>query len=120
MVTYADFGIDLPLGATGERRMTCPRCGAIDAPALGLGTGSHTASTRGRHRGRFLKWLATRPPGKRQARRQQGRQQAMTARPPSAAPLVYLVVLGDVGPVPSTMVEAPASIHALVRGKGQS
>jgi hypothetical protein len=96
-----------------------PRCSAINATALGLGTGSHTASTRCRHRGRFLKWLATRPPGERQARRQQGCQQAMTVRPPSVAPLVYLVVLGDVGPVPSTMAETSVSMRALVRGEGQ-
>ena len=96
-----------------------PRCSAINATVLGLGTGSHTASTRCRHRGRCLKWLATHPPGKRLPRRQQGRQQAITARPPSAAPLVYLVVLGDVGPVPSPMAETSASMRALVRGEGQ-
>jgi hypothetical protein len=97
-----------------------PRCSVMNASAQGLGAGSHIASASCRHCSRFLKWLATRTPDERQARRQQGRQQAMTARPPSAAQLAYVADLGEVGPVPSTMAEAPASIHALVRGKGQS
>ena len=96
-----------------------PRCSAINATALGLGVGSHTASIRCRHCTRFLKWLAPHTPGKRPARCQQNRQKAMTARPPSAAPLVYLMVLGDVGPLPSTMAETSASMRTLVRGEGQ-
>src|SRR5262245_43479647 len=96
-----------------------PRCSVMNATVLGLGTGSHTASTRCRHRGRCLKWLATHPPGKRQPQRQQGRQQAMMAHLPSAAKPAYLVVLGDVGPVPSTMVETSVSMRALLRGEGQ-
>jgi hypothetical protein len=96
-----------------------PQCSAINAPAPGLGTGSHTASARCRHGSRFLKWLATHTLGKRQPRRQQGHQQAMTARPPSAAPIVYVVVLGDVGPVPSPMAETSASMRALMRGEGE-
>jgi hypothetical protein len=97
-----------------------PRCGAIDAPALGSGAGPHAASTRCRHCGRFLRWLSTRTPSERQARRQQGRQQVMTARPPSAAQLAYLTALGDVSPVPSTMAETSVSMRVLVRGEGQS
>jgi hypothetical protein len=78
----------------------------------------HAAAARCRHCGRFLRWLSTRTPGERQARRQQGRPQAMTARPPSEAQLAYVAVLGDAGSVPSTMAEGPASIHTLVRGEG--
>jgi hypothetical protein len=101
--------------------MVCPRCAVVDIPFVTSGrSGPHAAAARCRHCGRFLKWLATRTPDERQARRQQGRQQAMTARPPSAAQLAFLADLGDVGPMPSTMAEASARIHALVRGKRQS
>jgi hypothetical protein len=99
--------------------LSCPQCGVLDKPVVGPGSGPHAAAARCRHCGRFLKWLTTYTPGKRQPRRQQGRQQAMTARPPSVAPLVYLVVLGDVDPVLSTMAETSVSMRALVRGEGQ-
>jgi len=96
-----------------------PRCGAINAPAPDLGAGLHAASARYEHCGLFLRRVSTHLSSEHQTRRQQDRQQAITARPPSAAPLAYVAVLGDMGPVPSTMVEASASIHALVRGDRQ-
>jgi hypothetical protein len=95
--------------------LACPRCGAIDAPAPVPGAGPHAASARCRHCGRLLRWLSTHTPEECQAQR----QQAMAHRPPSQAQLAYLQALGDAGPVPSTMAEGSARIHALRRGEGQ-
>jgi hypothetical protein len=99
--------------------MGCPRCAVVDRPFVTSGSGPHAAAARWQPGGRHVRWLATRTPGERQARRQQGPQQAMTARPPSAAQRAYVAVLGDAGPVRSTMAEASGSIHALVRGEAQ-
>lgn len=93
--------------------LPCHRCGVIDTPALGPGSGPHTASARGAHCGRFLQWLSTRFPADRQARR----QQAMTQRPPSQPQLAYLQALGDDGPVPTSMAEASTRLDARVRGE---
>ena len=99
--------------------LLCPRCGAIDTPTLGSGSGPHTASTLCRHCGHFLAWLSTRSPADRQARRQQALKQAMTQLPPSQPQLAYLQALGDDRPVPRSMAEASARIDALVRGAVQ-
>jgi hypothetical protein len=99
--------------------IACHRCGAIDTPTLGPGSGPHCASARCRHCGHFIRWLSTRSPAERQARRQQARLQAMAQRPPSPLQLAYLAALGDSGPPPATMVEASSRIDAaLQRGEG--
>ena len=95
----------------------CPRCGVIDTPALGPGSGPHTASARWAPCSCFLQWTSTRPPEERQARREQARQQAMAARPSSQAPLASLQALGDVDPVPASLWEASERIDALVHGE---
>ena len=95
----------------------CPQCGAIDTPAVGPGSGPHTARARWAHRGCFPQWTSTRPPDDRQARREQARPQAMAARPPSPAQLAYLPALGDGGPAPGNMLEASERIDALKRGR---
>ena len=95
----------------------CPQCGAIDPPAVGPGSGPHTARARCAHCGRFLQWLSTRPPADRQARRPQARPQAMAARPRSPAQLAYLQALGDGGLAPASMAEASSRIDALARGE---
>lgn len=97
--------------------IACPQCGVIDTPAVGPGSGHHAASARCRHCGRFLQWLSRYPPGERQARRQQARQEAMATRPPSARQLAYLQVLGDDSPALTTMAEASARIDALLWGE---
>ena len=99
--------------------LACPRCGAIDTPTLGPGQGPHAFRALCRHCGAFLKWLSTRSPADRQARREQARQAAMAQRPPSQAQLAYLQALRDDGPVPASMAEASTRIDALVRGEVQ-
>ena len=106
-------------GPTRDTWQACPRCGAIDPPAMGPGSGPHTASARCAHCGRFLQWLSTLPPAERQARRQQARHQAMVQRPPSQAQLTYLQALGDSAPPPASMAEASTRIDARVRGEVQ-
>lgn len=103
---------------TPSAPLPCPRCGAIDNPALGPGSGPHTASARCRDCGHFLQWLSTRSPEDRQARRQQARLAAMAHRPPSPRQLAYLAALGDPEPPPATMVEASTRIDARVCGEG--
>jgi len=97
-----------------------PQYSAINAPAPCLAAGPHAAAACCRHRGRFLKWLETRTPDERRVRHQQGRPQAMIARPHNVVPRAYVADLGNVGTVPSTMAEVSASMHALVGGEGQS
>lgn len=58
-------------------QIACPQCGVIDTPAVGPGSGPHTARARWAHCGRFVPWVSTRSPEERQARRQQARQAAM-------------------------------------------
>ena len=96
---------------------SCPQCGAIDTPAVGPGSGPHTASARCQHCGAFLQWLSTHSPAERQAQRQQGRQQTMTKLSPTERQLHYLQALGDNGPLPASMAEASARIDALVCGE---
>ena len=100
----------------GADALPCSQCGAIDTPAVGPGSGPHTASARCRHCGRFLRWLSRYTPAERQARRQQARQEAMAHWPPSHPQLEYLQALGDDGPVPRTMAEASSRIDALHAG----
>ena len=97
--------------------LPCHRCGVIDTPALGPGSGPHTASARCAHCGRFLQWLSTRFPADRQARRQQARQQALAQKPPSSMQLAFLRSLGDAGPPLANMAEASTRIDARVRGE---
>ena len=95
----------------------CPRWGVIDTPAVGPGSGPHTARARWAPGGCFPQWTLTRPPEERQARREQARPQAMAARPSSQAPLASLQALGDVDPVPASLWEASERIDALVHGE---
>ena len=101
------------LGPTRAACQACPQCGAIDPPAVGPGSGPHTASARCRYCGHFIRWLSTCSPAERQARR----PQALAARPPSQAQLNSLQALGDDGPMPATMLEASTRIDARVRGE---
>ena len=101
-------------GPTRDPSQACPRCGAIDTPALGPGSGPHTASARCAHCGHFFRWLSTRSPADRQAR-----QEAMAQRPPSQAQLDYLKALGDDGPPPASMAEASTRVGARMRGEVQ-
>lgn len=94
----------------------CPRCGVIDVPTQGPGSGPHTASLRCGHCQRFLAWTSTKTP----AERQQARQQAMAHRPATAAQLNYLASLGDQARPPGSMLEASQRIAGLRRhGEGQ-
>jgi len=110
---YNAPGVGSPKQSPHGHTQPCPRCGALDVPAVGPGSGPHTASARCRHCGRFLRWLSTRSPAERQARR----QQALTRRPPSPLQLAYLAALGDASPPPANMAEASTRIDALVRGE---
>jgi hypothetical protein len=87
----------------------CPRCGVIDRPTLGPGSGPHTASLRCGHCQRFLAWTSTKTPA--------ARQQALEARPATAAQLAYLASLGDQARPPGSMLEASARIDGLQRGE---
>jgi hypothetical protein len=111
----AEHTIDSVLSISPE--IACPRCGAIDTPTQGPGSGPHTASALCRHCGHFLQWLSTRALGDRQARRQQGRLEAMASKPASPVQIAYLTTLGDDGPVPGSMLEASERIDTRVRGE---
>jgi hypothetical protein len=91
--------------------LLCRQCGVLDTPALGPGHGPHAARALCRHCGRFLQWLSRKSP---EARRR-ARQQALAARPPSAAQLAYLVALGDTTPGPASMWAASQRIDALLQ-----
>lgn len=93
--------------------LPCPRCGVIDVPTIGEGSGPHTASLRCGHCQHFFAWTSTRTPAERQARR----QHALAACPPTAAQLAYLAALGDQAAPPASMWDASQRIDALVRGE---
>jgi hypothetical protein len=97
--------------------MTCLTCGAIDHPTLSPGTWPHHLKASCAHCGQFLKWVSPLSPEEREERRQQFRQGAIHARPPSAEQLKYLQALGDSDPPPEDMAEASQRIEALVRKK---
>lgn len=113
MVAHADV-IDHPPTQPNAAELqpspetACPRCGVIDAPQLGPGTGPHVAR---------LRWASRFPSSERTARREAARLQAMAQRPPTARQLAYLLALGDDGPPPATMLEASARIDGLVSGE---
>jgi hypothetical protein len=87
--------------------LACPRCGAIDSPTIGPGSGQHYASARCAHCGRFIQWLSAHSPAEREAKRQQARLQAMAQKPLSQLQLAYLLALGDAPEAPpATMLEA--------------
>ena len=98
----------------------CPRCGVIDTPAVGPGSGPHTASARWARGGCFPQWTSTRPPEERQARCEQARPQAMTKLSPNERQLRYLQALGDNGPLPASMVETSTRIDAALRGEARA
>jgi len=93
----------------------CPQCGVIDHPTIGPGNGPHAYRALCRHCGAFLQWLSTKAPEARQL----ARQQALEARPPTAAQLAYLAVLGDQAAPPGNLWDASQRIDALVRGEGK-
>jgi hypothetical protein len=93
----------------------CHRCGVIDTPKLGPGSGPHVARALCAHCGAFLAWLSRFPLSGRQARRQQARQAAMAIKAPSPAQLDYLQALRDSSPPPTSMAEASQRIDALKR-----
>jgi hypothetical protein len=95
----------------------CPRCGTIDTPAVGPGSGPHHASARCRHCGGFVQWLSQYPPAERRARRRRYRLEVMAEKPPSQAQLTFLQALGDDGPPPANMAEASERIDTLKRGR---
>jgi hypothetical protein len=99
--------------------MGCPRCAVVDRPFVTSGSGPHAAAARWQHGGRHVRWLATRTPGERQARRHQSRQQAMSTLPPSTKQPALLQRRGDVGPVPANMWGAHQRIEVLVCGEVQ-
>jgi hypothetical protein len=96
----------------------CPRCGTIDAPALGPGTTQHYARLLCRHCQCFLQWVSQYSDAERLARRQQARREVMAQKPPTAPQLAYLKALGDTAPTPANMVEASDRIDALRRKRG--
>jgi hypothetical protein len=95
----------------------CPRCGCLDVPSLGPGSGQHYARLRCRHCDCWLQWLSRHPAEERCARREQARLQAMAQKPPSEGQLGYLEGLGYSGPRPASMAEASERIDALRKGK---
>jgi hypothetical protein len=99
----------------GATPQACPRCGVIDVPVIGPGTGPHWRSARCRHCGAHLRWLSRYTLDERQARRLQAREQAMRIRPPTAAQLEYLRWLGDLDTPPTSMLAASRRIDALRR-----
>jgi len=98
--------------------IACPRCGCIETPVVGPGSGPHASAALCRHCGAWPRWLSRYTPAERLARRQQPRQEAMAIRPPSARQLAYLQALGDDGPVPASMAEASTRIDTLLRVEG--
>src|SRR5439155_24200460 len=86
--------LEAPEQAQFATPIACPRCGTIDTPAVGPGSGQHFASAPCRHCAAYLKWLSPYSPAERGVRRQQARLQAMARKPPSQAQLTYLQALG--------------------------
>ena len=101
---------DVQPGPTPE---PCPRCGVIDAPLLGPGSGPHACKASCAHCGRFLRWVSLLAPSERMAHRRQARLQAMQAHPASMAQLSLLLALGDTQAAPSDMAEASERIERL-------
>ena len=99
--------------------LLCRRCGAIDTPLVGPGSGQHYAAARCRHCGCFIQWLSQYTPQERAQRQAQARHAALAQRPPSELQLAYLQGLGDRGPTPATMAEASARIDGLKRQGGR-
>jgi len=98
--------------------IACPRCGVIDQPALGPGSGPHHASARCRHCGAFWRWVSQYASAVRQARREQAREVALAQRPPSQAQLAYLRALGCSAPM-SSMLFASDMISGLLGQRRQ-
>lgn len=97
--------------------LVCRRCGAITYPVVTPGTGPHAYKSKCPYRGGFMRWLSKYSPEKQAARREQARQEAMAQRPPSAAQLSLLQMLGDTNPPPANMREASERITALRRAR---
>lgn len=93
--------------------LPCPRCGNIETPTQGPGSGPHAASLRCAHCRHFLCWASRKSP----AARQQARVEAMAHRPATQRQLTYLVSLGDQDTPPGSMLEASQRIGALVHGE---
>jgi hypothetical protein len=95
--------------------LACERCGVIDRPRIGPGSGPHALRATCAHCGRHLLWVSAYTPEERQARRQAARAEAMSKKPPSQPQLTYLATLGDSGPPPTTMLEASTRIDSLAK-----
>jgi hypothetical protein len=106
MTSKTHWGIPVvPSEVLRSARLPLPIC-------LTLAAAPYTASAQCRHCSHCIRWLSTRSPAERQARRQPARQQAIAAWPPSQLQLVFLQALGDDGLVPGSMWEASQRIDA--------
>jgi hypothetical protein len=111
------FARDLLSTPSATTPIVCHRCASIDLPDLRPGSGPHWAAARCRHCKVFIRWISRYSPKEQQARRQEARLQAMTAKPPSQLQLAFLQALGDNGPQPVNMAEASERIDSLKRGR---
>jgi hypothetical protein len=100
------------IAVSDPHELLCPRCGVIDTPHIGQGSGTHYAFARCRHCGRWLKWLSQYTPDEQATRRQRQRQAALASRPPSVQQFDYLSTLSYTGTV-SSMLSASIAISAL-------
>lgn len=100
-----------PSPQSSSAPVACPRCGVIDRPAIGPGSGPHYAKETCRHCGGFLQWISQYTQEERDGRRATARAAAMRAKPPSPAQLNLLKALGYSGPQPQNMLEASARIE---------
>ena len=110
----------IPESTHGVNRHTlaCHRCGAIDQPLVGPGSGPNHARARCRHCGAHLGWLSASSPAERQARREQAREAALAQRPPSGRQLDLLSALGYAGSAIGTMLSASITISGILQ-RGQ-
>lgn len=95
--------------------LACERCGVIDRPRIGPGSGPHALRATCAHCGRHLLWLSAYTPEERRRKRQAARAEAMARKPPTDPQLRYLTALGHVGPPPANSLEASHIIDRLIR-----
>jgi hypothetical protein len=107
----------VPRDVTLAAPLACPRCGTIDTPIIGPGTGPHHACALCRHCGTHIQWLSQYTPAEREMRRLASREEAMRTRPPSQAQLDFLRDLGDRDTPPTSMLAASRRIASFLRNE---
>ena len=103
--------------------IACLRCGVIDVPRIGPGSGPHAARLSCDHCGAFLRWLPRPRTAEERAEKDTKsglrRSACIRQKPPTSQQIQYLQRLGYRGPRPANRLAASDLIAGLV-SKGRA